>query len=94
MYKMTATIINPTGLHARPASTFAKTAGKYKSKIMIARADHIDNAVNAKSMVMLLSLSAAQGVSVCISAEGDDEQEAITALVALIKSGFGEKGRL
>lgn len=92
MHKMTATIVNPTGLHARPASTFAKTAGKYKSKIMIARTDHVDHPVNAKSMVMLLSLSATQGVNVCISAEGDDEQEAVTALVTLIKSGFGEKG--
>ena len=92
MYKMTVTIKNPSGLHARPASTFIKTAGKYKSKIQIARTDHIENAVNAKSMVMLLSLSAARGASVCISAEGEDEQEAVTALATLFESGFGEKG--
>lgn len=90
MYEMRATIINPSGLHARPASDFVRTAGKYKSKIKIARADRTDRVVNAKSMVMLLSLSAAQGASVFISAEGDDEQEAVTALVELIKGGFGE----
>lgn len=90
MYEMSTTIVNPSGLHARPASEFVRTAGKYKSRIKIARADRPDSAVNAKSMVMLLSLSAAQGVSVSISAEGDDEQQAVTALVELIKGGFGE----
>lgn len=90
MYEMSTTIVNPSGLHARPASDFVRTAGKYRSKIKISRADRSDRVVNAKSMVMLLSLSATQGVVVSISAEGDDEQEAVTALVEFIRGGLGE----
>lgn len=91
MYTKRVKIINPSGLHARPASIFARTAGKYKSRIKIARFDHLDKEVNAKSIVMILSLSAVKGSEVCISAEGDDEREAVSDLVALIENGFGEE---
>lgn len=89
MYKKTTKILNKSGLHARPASDFVKEAGKFGSKITIRRLDE-DEEANAKSIVFLLSLGIGQGVEVEISAKGDDEQQAVDSLVALIESGFGE----
>ena len=89
MYKRTATILNKSGLHARPASDFVKEAAKFNSKITIKRLDE-DEEANAKSIVFLLSLGISQGTEVEISALGDDEQQAADALAAMIESGFGE----
>lgn len=89
MYKKTVTIKNKTGLHARPASDFVKEASKFSSKITIRRLDE-EEEVNAKSIVFLLSLGIEQGTAVELSAKGDDGQQAVDSLVALIESGFGE----
>jgi len=89
VYKRTATILNKSGLHARPASDFVKEAAKFNSKITIKRLDE-DEEANAKSIVFLLSLGISQGTEVEISALGDDEQQAADALAAMIESGFGE----
>jgi phosphocarrier protein len=89
LVKKRTVIRNKTGLHARPASEFIKEAEKYTSKITIKRLDEED-AVNAKSIVMLLSLGLGKDTEVEISAKGDDEQQAVDNLVALIDSGFGE----
>ncbi len=91
MYKRTTTIVNPTGLHARPASDFIATAGKFNSKITIKRLhDEDDETANAKSIINLLALGLCQGEEVEICAKGDDEQAAVDALVELIDSRFGE----
>lgn len=91
MYTNTTTVCNPTGLHARPATKFVKEAKKFKSSIWIQRyAEPETGAVNAKSVVMLLSLGLGVGTEVKITAEGEDEKEAVDELVALINSGFGE----
>ncbi|MEG1874061.1 MAG: HPr family phosphocarrier protein [Angelakisella sp.] len=89
MYSKKVTIMNKTGLHARPASDFIGCASKFKSKIVIKKLNDEEEA-NAKSIVMLLSLALAQGEEVEISAKGEDEVEAVDALVALIESKFGE----
>lgn len=88
MVTKTATILNESGLHARPATEFVETAKRFQSKIKIRRPG--EDAVNAKSVVMLLSSGFSQGESVEISAEGEDEDSTVTALVDVIKSGFGE----
>ncbi|MEG1391099.1 MAG: HPr family phosphocarrier protein, partial [Angelakisella sp.] len=80
---------NSTGLHARPASDFIGCASKFKSKIVIKKISDEEEA-NAKSIVMLLSLALGQGEEVEITAKGEDEVEAVDALVALINSKFGE----
>lgn len=90
MYKKTVTVLNKTGLHARPASDFVKAAAKFSSKITIKRLDEDMDEANAKSIVFLLSLGIGQGTEVEISARGDDEQQAVDELTALIESGFGE----
>lgn len=88
MVKRQVEIINKTGLHARPASDFVLLAKKYESKITICKEG--SEPINAKSMVRLLAECIGQGTKVEITAEGNDEQAAADALVALVKSGFGE----
>ena len=90
MYKRQTTIVNPTGLHARPASDFVSTAKKLSSKISITDLNASNQPVNAKSILILLSLGLGQGTAIEISADGTDETEAVDSLVALIETGFGE----
>ena len=90
MYQKQVTVVNPTGLHARPASDFVTLAKTFSSKIMIRDLNSDEPAVNAKSIVMLLSLGLAQGAQAELSAEGEDAQRAVEELAALISSGFGE----
>ncbi|MBP2638695.1 MAG: putative phosphocarrier protein hpr [Firmicutes bacterium] len=87
MQSVNALINNPTGLHARPAALFTKTAAEYQSRITLKNGERV---VDAKSIINVLSLGTKQGTSVVITAEGLDEREAIGALVALIESNFGE----
>ena len=89
MVKRQTTIINKTGLHARPASEFVAAATRFKSKITIRRINS-DKEANVKSIVFLLSLGLTQGTQVEVAASGDDEVEAVDTLVALIESGFRE----
>ena len=89
MYTKTATVKNETGLHARPASEFIACAKQFKSKLLIKLLSSGEE-VNAKSIVMLLSLGAGQGELVQISADGEYETQAVDTLVDLIHSGFGE----
>ena len=85
------TIMNPSGLHARPASEFIATAKQFSSHITIAKIDDENTApVNAKSIVMLLTLGLTQGSTAEIVAEGEDEEAAVRELTSQILSGFGE----
>ncbi len=79
---------NKTGLHARPAAAFVQTAAKFKSNITIEKEG---KKANAKSMLSLLSIGASMGSTVTITAEGEDESQAVAALVELIRSKFGEE---
>ena len=90
MYEKQTKIFNRSGLHARPASVFVENANKFESSIEIARVGDEENSVNAKSMVLLLTLGLCQGEEAVITATGADEKEAVNSLVDLIKSGFGE----
>ena len=87
MQTITLIINNPTGLHARPATLFTQTAAKFKSKITIKKGE---KAVDAKSILKLLTLAVKQGTEVTLTAEGEDEAQALTALTELIASNFGE----
>ena len=90
MYTKITQIKNPTGLHARPTSYFVACAGKFKSRIFIKRNGIDEDEVDAKSIVMILSLGLAQGEEIQISARGEDEASAVDALISLVESGFGE----
>lgn len=84
------TIINQTGLHARPASEFVLEAKKYESKITIRNITENKEAVNAKSIVRLLAEGMGQGTKIEIAAQGADEEQAADALTDMIARGFGE----
>lgn len=75
-------ITNKLGLHARPASLFVKTAAQFESDIKIEK-DGVE--VNGKSIMGVMMLAAEQGSTVTIKAEGNDEKEAIEALIQLIE---------
>ena len=91
MYKQTVTVINKTGLHARPGSDFVQEAAKFASKITIRRLDEDEDPVNAKSIAFVLSLGIGKGVDIELAADGPDEKEAIDTLISFIKNGLGEK---
>jgi phosphocarrier protein len=91
MYSRITTVKNPSGLHARPAAEVVATAKKFKSSVKIRTiTDENKTPVNAKSIIMLLSLGACEGSQVEILSEGEDEKEAVDAMIALIDGGFGE----
>jgi phosphocarrier protein len=80
-------ISNTLGLHARPAASVVQTVLKYQSDIYISLNGH---RVNAKSIMGLLTLAAAQGSVLQVTCTGPDAEEAFNALRSLIESGFGE----
>lgn len=88
MITKSVTIKNATGLHARPASEFVQKAKGFESKILINREG--EEPTSAKSVILLLSHGFCHGERVFISTEGEDAEEALDSLIALINSGFGE----
>ena len=81
------TIKNSVGLHARPATFFIQKANSYKSSIWVEKEDC---RVNAKSLLGVLSLGIAQGMTIKLIADGQDEESALNGLVSLVDSGFNE----
>lgn len=90
MYSEETTVINASGLHARPAALFCRTAGGFSSAVTIKRAGDEGDGVNAKSMLVLMAQGLACGTPVVIAADGPDEEAAVKALVELLQSGCGE----
>ena len=87
MVKKEVTITNNIGLHARPATFFIQRANSYKSSIWI---EKDDRKVNAKSLLGVLSMGIAKGMTVTLVADGQDESRAIDGLVELVQTGFAE----
>jgi len=78
-------VVNVLGLHARAAARFVHLASQFHSRIKVTRGSQT---VDGKSILGLLLLAAARGMSLDISADGVDEQQALDALVALASRGF------
>jgi phosphocarrier protein HPr len=81
-------IENRNGLHARPAAEIVKAASRFKSDVTIRRDDM---EVNGKSIMGVMMLAAEYGTTLRLCAKGDDAQQAVDALAALVASKFGEK---
>ena len=90
MHSKTVTIINPTGLHARPAAEFCQKAGEFRADIRIKKLGDNPKEGEAKSLLSIMAMGIGQGDVVEIFAAGEDEMLAVETLVALIGSGFGE----
>ncbi len=87
MIECDLTIENQLGLHARPAALFVQTTNRFKSKIKVIKDDLT---VDGKSIMGLLTLAAAQGTSLRVIVEGEDESHLIESLKKLFSSKFGE----
>mgnify|MGYP003465515135 FL=1 len=87
MIKQEVEIINKLGLHARASSKLTQTASQFKSDVWI---EKNDRKVNAKSIMGVMMLAAAQGSTISLEANGVDETAAMEALKALINDYFGE----
>ena len=81
--------MNPTGLHLRPAGLLCEEAMNYKSHITFYYNDKRCEA-NAKSVLSILGACIRCGDEIDIHCTGEDEQEALEALVKLVNDGFGE----
>lgn len=82
-------VVNSMGLHARPACILVQEASKYEAEIRITGGAN-PNAVDAKSLMSILTLAAGKGTHLEITAEGVDASEAVDALVQLFANGFDE----
>jgi phosphocarrier protein len=80
-------IVNKLGLHARAAAQFVSVAGRFTAAVDVERGG---NRVNGKSIMGVMMLAASQGTRIRIEAEGEDAEEALAALAALVTAGFHE----
>ena len=87
MVERTVGILNPLGLHARAAARFVRTASRFSSKVTVSKEG---TTIDGKSILGILFLAATSGSELTIAASGDDEEEAVVALVDLVSDGFGD----
>ena len=80
-------IMNELGMHARAATKFVQTANKFTSAITV---EKDGQEVNGKSIMGVLMLVAAKGSFITVKCQGDDAEQALAALEALVKDKFGE----
>ena len=80
-------ICNRLGMHARAAVKFVQTANKYRSEVRVAKDGQ---EANGKSIMGLLTLVAAHGVTMQLICVGEDAEAAVSALAELVGCGFGE----
>ena len=87
MYAKLVTLANLTGFHVRPATLFMETANRFRSSVRVVKNAQ---AADGKSAISLMLLEASRGTQLIIEACGDDEVEAVDALVSLVERRFGE----
>jgi phosphocarrier protein HPr len=87
MKQLEIQVCHEAGLHARPATLFVQTAQKYLAEIKVS---YNQKTVNAKSIISMLNLGATKNAIIQISADGVDEEAAITALKSLVEKDFSE----
>ncbi|MGH9219112.1 MAG: HPr family phosphocarrier protein [Vicinamibacterales bacterium] len=88
MMRRECVIRNRLGLHARAAAKFVHMATRFASQIRVSRDGRT---MDGKSIMGILLLAAGAGSTVVITADGDDETDAVDALCRLVEGGFGEE---
>ena len=87
MLQQVVEISNKLGLHARASAKLTQVASQFQSAVWLTRNQR---RVNAKSIMGVMMLAAAKGATVIIETDGEDESQAMEALLALINDKFGE----
>jgi phosphocarrier protein len=87
MPQATVTISNKLGLHARASAKLTKLAGSFPCDVWMSKGER---RINAKSIMGVMMLAAGLGSEVVLDTQGEREEEALTALLALINDKFGE----
>lgn len=87
MIQTTTTISNKLGLHARASAKLTKLAGSFPCEVWMTKGER---RVNAKSIMGVMMLAAGIGTQIVLETNGEREQEAMQALLALIEDKFGE----
>jgi len=90
MAEATIQVKNKVGLHARPAALFVQTANKFQSTVKVKNLTTKGDFVDAKSIIMVLTLGVMKDHEVLIQTDGADADMALGALKALIENNFGE----
>lgn len=81
------TVPNAQGIHARPSQAIVTTAESFEARVRLSVGGRT---AEARSILSVMTLGAAQGATVVVQAEGPEAAEAVQALVALIERGFEE----
>jgi phosphocarrier protein HPr len=87
MPQATVTISNKLGLHARASAKLTKLAGSFPCDVWMSKGER---RINAKSIMGVMMLAAGLGSEVMLDTQGERDEEAMTALLALINDKFGE----
>ena len=87
MIQTRVTISNKLGLHARASAKLSKLAGGFPCEVWMTRNER---RVNAKSIMGVMMLADGLGAEVELETDGEQEQQAMDALLALINDKFGE----
>ena len=88
MTEQTVTISNRAGIHARPAAVLVQASKDFKSTIYLEKDNY---RINGKSILGIMTLGAGYGTEIKISAQGEDEKEAVETLVRIFESKFEEE---
>ncbi|MBJ7553297.1 HPr family phosphocarrier protein [Marinomonas spartinae] len=87
MLEESVTIINKLGLHARAAGKLVETTSRFSCDVTI---EKDGRNVDGKSIMAMMMLAAGKGTNITIKTNGEDEEDAIKAIIALINNRFGE----
>ena len=87
MLTKTLTVVNPSGLHLRPAGVLSQTAMKFKCDIII---ECGEKRIVAKSVLNVMAAGIKCGTEINIICDGEDEEEAMKSMSEAIESGLGE----
>lgn len=88
MFKGEAKVQNKSGFHVRPAQLFMEKANEFKSQINVSSEDGMET--DGKSILGLMTMGFEFGTKIIITADGEDEEAAVNALIDLVNSKFGE----
>ncbi|HIQ75388.1 MAG TPA: HPr family phosphocarrier protein [Candidatus Caccovicinus merdipullorum] len=88
MVSKTLTVVNPSGLHLRPAGVLSQTAMKFKCDVII---ECGEKRIVAKSVLNVMAAGIKCGTEITLICDGEDENEALATITKAIEDGLGEK---